>query len=80
MEPLARITPPGSLVAVLLPVIKTHAEEDRAPEYTLDTHSLVNWKEGVQTVGVRTHFYEAVRVFSDVYLFLRWMLTLSPEL
>lgn len=62
MEPLSRITPPGSLVAVLLPVIKTHAEEDRAPEYTLDTHSLVNWKEGVQTVGVRTHFYEANEV------------------
>ena len=57
MEPLARITPSGSLVAVLLPVIKIHAEEDRAPEYSMDTQSLVKWKEGVQTVGVRTHFY-----------------------
>lgn len=60
MEPLARITPPGSLVAVLWPVIKVHAEEDIAPEFTLDTQGVVNWKEGVKTVGVSTHSYEAV--------------------
>ncbi|TFL00063.1 chaperonin 10-like protein [Pterulicium gracile] len=56
MEPLARMVPPGSLVAVLLPVIKKNLEG--GVEYLMETQDVVSWKGGVETVGVRTHFYQ----------------------
>lgn len=59
MEPLARMVPPGSLVAVLLPVIKKNLEG--GVEYLMETQDVVSWKGGVETVGVRTHFYQQVR-------------------
>jgi len=57
LAPLAKIAGEGSRVAVLLPVIVRDATETEAPEYAMDVRASAAWKEGVDTRGVRTHFY-----------------------
>lgn len=55
--PVARIAQRGSKVAVLLPVIISDATETQPPEYTFDVSGSAEWTDGVEAVGVRTHFY-----------------------
>jgi hypothetical protein len=57
---LAKMAQRGSRVAVLLPVIVTHATDAEAPEYTGDVQASAEWAEGVEVRGVRTHFYAEV--------------------
>lgn len=59
LAPLARIARAGATVAVMLPVITTHASATRAPEYEMDASRALpgRWAEGVEVKGVRTHFY-----------------------
>ena len=57
VRPLARIAQSGAKVAILLPVIIRDATETEAPEYTFDVQSCAEWASGVETIGVRTHFY-----------------------
>ncbi|KAK7756224.1 hypothetical protein SLS62_001817 [Diatrype stigma] len=54
---LVRIARPGSVVAVMLPVILKHATRDEAPEYSMEVATAVDWAEGVVPRGVRTHFF-----------------------
>jgi NADPH:quinone reductase-like Zn-dependent oxidoreductase len=57
VRPLARIAQRGSKVAVLLPVIIRDTTETEAPEYAFDVPGSAEWADGVEAVGVRTHFY-----------------------
>jgi len=57
LRPLARVAQAGAKVAVLLPVILRDASETEDPEYTFDVESSAQWVKGVETIGVRTHFY-----------------------
>jgi NADPH:quinone reductase-like Zn-dependent oxidoreductase len=57
VRPIARITQSGAKVAVLLPVIIRDATETEAPEYTFDVLASAEWANGVEAIGVRTHFY-----------------------
>lgn len=61
LAPLAKIAQKDTRVAVLLPVIVTHASDNEAPEYSMDVESSAEWAEGVEARGVRTHFYMEVR-------------------
>lgn len=57
VRPLARIAQAGAKAAILLPVIVRDATETVIPEYTMDVQGSAQWATGVETVGVRTHFY-----------------------
>lgn len=59
LAPVSRIAGSGARVAVMLPVIATHASATRAPEYEMDVGKVLvgQWQEGVEVRGVRTHFY-----------------------
>lgn len=57
LAPIAKIAQKGSRVAVLLPVIVRDATEELTPEYAMDVQASAEWVEGVETRGVRTHFY-----------------------
>jgi hypothetical protein len=48
-------------VAILLPVILRDATKSASPEYSVDVERCASWKEGVDVMGVRTHFYLEVR-------------------
>jgi NADPH:quinone reductase-like Zn-dependent oxidoreductase len=61
VRPIARIAQSGAKVAVLLPVIIRDATETEAPEYTFDVPGSAEWRDGVEAIGVRTHFYLDVR-------------------
>lgn len=58
---LAKIAQKGTKVAVLLPVIVRDASDEEAPEYAMGVQLAAEWAEGVETRGVRTHFYMEVR-------------------
>jgi NADPH:quinone reductase-like Zn-dependent oxidoreductase len=60
MRPISRIAKKGAKVAVLLPVIVHHASETEAPVYSSEPSQGIDWEEGVQVMGVRTHFYAEV--------------------
>lgn len=59
LTPLSKIAGEGTKVAIMLPVITTHASATQAPEYEMDVSKVLvgQWKEGVELKGVRTHFY-----------------------
>ena len=57
---IAKIAQRGTRVAVLLPVVFKDATEEDAPEYAMDVQPHAPWAEGVDTRGVRTHFYKEV--------------------
>lgn len=61
LTPLTEIAGKGSKVAVMLPVIATHASSTQTPEYEMDVSKVLvgHWKDGVEVRGVRTHFYVA---------------------
>lgn len=57
VKPVARIAESGAKVAVLLPVIVKDAAPGVRPEYEMDVGKGVEWRKGVEALGVRTHFY-----------------------
>jgi NADPH:quinone reductase-like Zn-dependent oxidoreductase len=57
MKPIAEIVRSGAIVAVLLPVIIVDAVDNQKPVYTLDAEEDVDWAQGVEVRGVRTHFW-----------------------
>ena len=57
VRPLSKIATKGSKVAIMLPVIVRDATTTTTPEYSMDVKEGVNWAEGVEAIGVRTHFY-----------------------
>ncbi|KAJ4397144.1 hypothetical protein N0V93_001368 [Gnomoniopsis smithogilvyi] len=67
LTPLSKIAGHGSKVAVMLPVIVTHASSTQVPEYEMDVGKVLEggWKEGVEVRGVRTHFYTENEFFKD---------------
>ncbi|KAJ4422001.1 hypothetical protein N0V82_003398 [Gnomoniopsis sp. IMI 355080] len=67
LTPLSKIAGNGSKVAVMLPVITTHASSTQVPEYEMDVSKVLvgKWKEGVEVRGVRTHFYTENEFFKN---------------
>ncbi|KAF2119100.1 chaperonin 10-like protein [Lophiotrema nucula] len=57
IKPIAKTTKGKSKVAILLPVIVRDSSETEAPIYEMDVRKGVDWDEGVDVRGVRTHFY-----------------------
>lgn len=57
IAPISQIARAGSKVAILLPVIVRDSSETEDPVYEMDVQEAAEWKEGVQVLGVRTHFY-----------------------
>lgn len=58
IKPVSKIaTEPGSIVAILLPVIIKQATEEISPEYSMDVESAAAWGSGVTIRGVRAHHY-----------------------
>ena len=57
IRPISRLATEGSKVAILLPVIVKDASENEAPVYSMDPRTQVDWGQGVEISGVRTHFY-----------------------
>lgn len=57
----------GTKVAIMLPVIVTHANEEVAPVYEMDVSKVLpgQWKDGVMLKGTRTHFYLQNEFFKD---------------
>lgn len=62
LTPLSKIATEGSVVAIMLPVIISHASDDDEPEYEMDVSKVLvgEWAKGVDLRGVRTHFYTDV--------------------
>lgn len=57
VRPIAKIAKRGAKVAILLPVVVDHGTEESAPNFEMDVGKVVDWSEGVEATGVRTHFY-----------------------
>ena len=55
--PISRLAQAGTSVAILLPIIVKDAAEGVKPIYEMDVLKVVNWRNGVAAVGVRTHSY-----------------------
>ncbi len=51
----------------MLPVINVHASAAEAPEYEMDVAKVLpgEWKDGVQLLGTRTHYYLRNELFKD---------------
>lgn len=62
LRAITKIAEKGTKVAVMLPVIVTHASDDKAPTYEMDISKVLvgEWKEGVELLGTRTFFYMEV--------------------
>lgn len=59
LAPIAAFAEAGAKVAILLPVIVRDASDTEEPIYSFDPKDVgIDWKEGVVTIGVRTHFYQ----------------------
>ncbi|KPA35351.1 dehydrogenase [Fusarium langsethiae] len=67
LRPLTKIAQPGSIVAVMLPVILRDATVDEEPEYEMDVGRVLvgEWAGGVEVRGVRTHFYLSNEYFKQ---------------
>ncbi|CAF3592642.1 hypothetical protein SNK05_001365 [Fusarium graminearum] len=67
LRPLTKIAQPGSIVAVMLPVILRDATVDEEPEYEMDVGKVLTeeWADSVQVRGVRTHFYLSNEYFKQ---------------
>lgn len=57
IKPIASLVQGSAKVAVLLPVIVRDSTDEIEPIYTWDVAGSAKWAEGVEAVGVRTHFY-----------------------
>lgn len=60
LEPISKVAQSGATVAVMLPVILIHASEEQIPEFSMDASTAIQWGEGVNARGVRTHFVYTV--------------------
>jgi NADPH:quinone reductase-like Zn-dependent oxidoreductase len=60
IEAISKITKAGSIVAIALPVILRDATETTEPVYEMDAQKVAEWNEGVEVIGIRTHFYTEV--------------------
>jgi NADPH:quinone reductase-like Zn-dependent oxidoreductase len=69
LKPIVQIADKGTIVAVMLPVILKDATQTEAPEYEMDVSKVLAWPEGVQAIGVRTHFYLQVSLPSSCFDF-----------
>jgi NADPH:quinone reductase-like Zn-dependent oxidoreductase len=69
VRPLAHIAQRRTKVAVLLPIINRDATDTDAPEYTMDVQGAAEWADGVEGIGVRTHFYLDVSFQHDALTF-----------
>lgn len=65
LRPISRVAQDGSTVAVMLPVIVTHASAETALEYSMDAGASAAWASGVTVSGVRTHFYWRNEMFRE---------------
>ncbi|KAF9258274.1 GroES-like protein [Marasmius fiardii PR-910] len=57
VKPLSKIAKRGTKVAILLPVIIRDSSDTEAPVYGMDVTEGVEWEDGVDARGVRTHHY-----------------------
>lgn len=59
LVPLSKVAEKGAKVAIMLPVIMSHASSTETPVYEMDAEKVLagQWEEGVERRGVRTHFY-----------------------
>lgn len=64
VEPVAKIAKKGTKAAILLPVIVKDSSDTEEPEYEMDVSKGVDWAEGVDARGVRTHRYLQVCVMT----------------
>lgn len=78
ITPVSQIAQAGSKVAVLLPIIVRDSSETEDPIYEMDVQKAAAWREGVQAVGVRTHFYLQNEFFKE-YLQPDIMYTMLKE-
>lgn len=65
VKPVAKIAKTGAKVAVLLPVIIKDAAEGVKPVYEMDIGKAWHWPDGVEALGVRTHFYLDNKFLAD---------------
>ncbi|RDL38848.1 uncharacterized protein BP5553_03188 [Venustampulla echinocandica] len=65
LTPISKLVGKGARVAVLLPVIVRDGSETVEPIYALDAKEAVEWADGVDVRGVRTHFYLENEVFKE---------------
>lgn len=65
LTPLSKIAEKDTKLAVMLPVVVSHASSSDAPTYEMDVSKVLvgQWKEGVELRGVRTHFYQDNELF-----------------
>jgi NADPH:quinone reductase-like Zn-dependent oxidoreductase len=69
VKPIAKTVKAGAVVAIMLPVIVRDANEEEGPVYEMDVRKGVEWPEGVEVRGVRTHFYMDVSAaFTSILL------------
>lgn len=66
ITPISKLAKKGSKVAILLPLVVKDSTEMDLPVYAMDVDKIVDWEEGVDARGVRTHFYLEV---STIFLF-----------
>lgn len=57
IKPISKIAKAGTIAAIMLPIIVRDAAESVTPEYAMDVETIVQWEDGVEPKGVRTHFY-----------------------
>lgn len=57
VAPISRIAKRGTKSAILLPVIVKDSTVESEPIYAFDVKADTAWAEGVEAIGVRTHFY-----------------------
>lgn len=64
VRPISRVVKaPGTIVAIMLPVVVRDTTDPEGPSYSMDVKKGVGWAEGVIVKGVRTHFYMQVSLF-----------------
>jgi NADPH:quinone reductase-like Zn-dependent oxidoreductase len=65
VESIEKIAKAGSIVSIMLPVILRYATDNVEPVYEMDVEKVIEWNEGVEIVGTRTHFYTKVSVLTS---------------
>lgn len=69
VRPISRIVKaPGTIVAIMLPVVIKDTTDPDGPSYSMDVKENVEWAEGAIVKGVRTHFYMQVSLFLFSFL------------
>ncbi|KAF2268745.1 GroES-like protein [Lojkania enalia] len=79
IKKIARIAKSESRVAILLPVIVRDSNEDVGPIYEMDVKKGVDWENGIDVRGVRTHSYLDHNEFFKYHLQADIMPTMLKE-